>query len=275
MSDVDETMHDDTTQADLIAAALWAAEQGRAPVAPPSASHPHLDLAGAYRVQRINISRRLDEGQTRVGHKVGLTSLAMQAQLGVDRPDFGVITDTMVVANGGMLALDELIAPRVEAEFAFVIGRPLVARPSVEELREAVTGVAVALEIIDSRVADWRITLVDTVADNASSARIVVGPIRAATDAVLAETVDAVISLQHDEEQVAEGPGSAVLGDPVRALHWLSDALADFGDAFDPGDIVLAGAVHASLALTGGIWTAGAPGFENATFHGITSGSIQ
>jgi 2-keto-4-pentenoate hydratase len=258
-----------------IAADLWDAESDRTAIAPITT--PSLELADAYEIQRVNIGRRVASGQRRVGHKVGLTSEAMQKQLGVDQPDFGVITDAMVIPSGGELALGELIAPRIEAEFAFVIGHALSSRPDYDELKASVSGIAVALEIIDSRIANWKIGLLDTVADNASSARIAVGPAREATPELFDAIVGGILTLQVDGDVASSGPGSAVLGDPLRGVAWLSDALADFGEGFDVGDVILAGAVHASVPLTGGrTWSATAAGFEPVSIRTVaTDGSAE
>ncbi|WP_157555695.1 2-keto-4-pentenoate hydratase [Microbacterium hominis] len=211
-----------------------------------------------------------------MGHKVGLTSLAMQRQLGVDQPDFGVITDRMVIPNGGSIDVEDLIAPRLEAEFAFRFASDLPATPTLDELTAGLGGVAVAIEIIDSRVADWRITLVDTVADNASSARIVYGDFEPASEATIAALPSTVITLVQDGQDVASGPGSAVLGDPLTSLHWLASAIGEYGDRFRAGDVVLAGAVAAAVPLTpGSTWEATAEGFRpvslSSTAHVSTS----
>ncbi|GAA5036094.1 2-keto-4-pentenoate hydratase [Microbacterium fluvii] len=244
-----------------LADALNAAEETGSPVPPPSAGR-ELTLDEAYTVQRVNIARRLDAGERIVGRKIGLTSLAMQRQLGVDQPDFGVVTDAMVIPDGGELDARMLIAPRAEAEFAFRIGRDLPPLPSADELWDAIDGVALSIEIIDSRVADWKISLVDTVADNASSARIVYGEILPATPELLASLPAQVISMTRNGDEVAAGPGSAVLGDPLVALQWLARAIGGFGDAFAAGDIVLAGAVAAAVPLAAGdVFAATAAGF--------------
>ncbi|GAA1969200.1 2-keto-4-pentenoate hydratase [Microbacterium deminutum] len=245
---------------------LWQADQERQPVPPIAGVGEIRTLADAYAIQTANVARRLAAGERIIGHKVGLTSLAMQQQLGVDQPDFGVITDRMTIGSGGTLHLHELIAPRIEAEFAFTLAREIGANPTLDEVRAAIDSVAVALEIIDSRIADWRIGLLDTVADNASSARIVVGPWRQATDDILNEIIAATLSLRLDDEQVASGRGDAVLGDPLEAVRWLVDALGNFGATLEEGDVILAGAVHASVPLTGDHdWTAVADGFEPVT----------
>lgn len=263
-----------TVELQQLADDLHLAEVARTPIPTPSTTAPALTVDDAYAVQRANIARRLKRGERLVGRKVGLTSLAMQQQLGVDSPDFGVITDGMVVEDAGELDLSQLIAPRVEAELAFRIGRDLPPSPSREELVTAVDGVAVALEVIDSRVARWQISLVDTIADNASSARIVTGPFRSATPAELAALPELVVTLMRDDVEVAAGPGSAVLGDPIVSLLWLATAIGAYGESFAAGDVVLAGAVARAVDLVpGSSWTASAHGFDPASFRTVPGGS--
>lgn len=253
---------------------LHRAEVDRAPIDPPSSIAPELTVDDAYAVQRVNIDRRLAAGERIVGRKIGLTSRAMQEQLGVDSPDFGIVTDAMVVADGAVLDLSQLIAPRVEAELAFRIGRDLPPSPTRDELVAALDGVAVALEVIDSRVADWRIGLVDTIADNASSARIVTGPFAPVTPELIASLPDVVVTLTEDHDVVVEGPGSAVLGDPIVSLLWLADAIGAYGESFAAGDIVLAGAVARAVDLVPDAdWAASATGFGPVSFRTISGGS--
>lgn len=260
-----------TTDASLtaLADALWRAYDTREPISQPSATtHRDLTVDEAYAVQSRNIAKRIARGERPVGHKIGLTSLAMQQQLGIDSPDFGVITDAMVVPTDGAVDPATMLAPKLEAEFAFRIGTALPAAPTLDELRESITDVAVAIELIDSRIADWKIALVDTVADNASSAGIVVGPWRPATPELLTQTIDTTIDLTRDGTTVVAGPGSAVLGDPVVSLHWLATAIGRYGQSFRPGDVVLAGAVAASVPLdAGATWAASAAGFAPAVVH--------
>lgn len=253
---------------------LHRAEVDRAPIAAPSSTAPDLTVDDAYAVQRTNIDRRLAAGERVVGRKIGLTSRAMQEQLGVDSPDFGIVTDAMVVADGADLDLSQLIAPRVEAEFAFRLGSDLPPSPTRGELLAALDGVAVALEVIDSRVADWRIGLVDTIADNASSARIVTGPFASVTPELIASLPDVVVTLSQDDVVVVEGPGSAVLGDPIVSLLWLADAIGAYGESFAAGDVVLAGAVARAVDLVpGASWAAFAPGFEPVSVRATSGGS--
>lgn len=253
-----------------MADALKDAESTRVPIAPPATTYPDLTVDDAYRIQKVNIRRRVKAGERVVGHKVGLTSEAMQRQLGVDQPDFGVITDAMVIGDGGKFAVDALIVPRVEAEFAFRIGRDLPPSPTLDELTDAVDGVALALEIIDSRVADWKIGLIDTIADNASSARIVHGEFVLPLGSRLTALPDTVITLDRDGEPVGAGPGSAVLGGPLLSLHWLATTIGAYGDGFAAGEVVLAGAVAAAVPLTpDATWSAHAPGFPPVTLTTI------
>lgn len=257
---------------DRLADELWEAQASRAPIPQPSTgTYATLDIDAAYAVQTRNIQRRVDAGETVVGHKIGLTSRAMQEQLGVDQPDFGAITDRMVTADGGAVDVDEFIAPRIEAEYAFRIGRALSASPTLDEVRAAIDAVAVSVEIIDSRVADWKIGLLDTIADNASSAGIVVGPWLPATEEILAGIINTSITLTKDDAIVSTGTGAAVLGDPVIALHWLATAIGRYGHVLAPGETVLAGAVAAAVPLTGGSrWQVSATGFAPATLTTIS-----
>ncbi len=251
-----------------IADALRDAERSRTAIAPLTTTHRGLSIEDAYRIQRLNIRRRLDAGERIAGHKVGLTSRVMQEQLSVDQPDYGVITDAMVVPDGGELRVDALIAPRVEPEFAFLIGEDLPAAPTLHELTASVSGVALALEIIDSRIADWKIALVDTVADNASSARIVHGEFLPARAALLSTLPSTTITLRRNGAEVGSGPGSAVLGDPLVSLHWLATAIGSYGDRFSKGEVVIAGAVAAAVPLTAGsAWEASADGFPAVAFR--------
>lgn len=233
-----------------IAAELAAAARARTPVEPLTERIAGFDVDDAYAVQELGVAERLRTGARRVGWKVGLTSAAMQRQLGVDQPDRGPLLDDMEVADGGSVALTGLIAPRVEGELAFRLARDL-AGPGVD-VRDALAATAIvqpALEVVDSRIAGWRVALADTVADHASCARFATGgPGRAPSELDLAALE---LTLAVDGEPVERGLGSAVLGHPARALAWLANALAEKGEALRAGDVVLAGAVHAALPVTG------------------------
>lgn len=247
-------MNTEATQAapEIAAAALREAEARRVGTEPLTEQFPGLTIETAYAIQRIGIARRLANGERITGRKIGLTSLAMQQQLGVDQPDYGAITDAMELADGAECDPALLLQPRVEAEFAFELGSDLPLNPSYDEVVAAVSGVALAMEVIDSRIADWRIKLLDTVADNASMARVVWGTFVPATPELLAALPAAVISMRKDGSEVASGPGSAVLGHPLVSLHWLAGALGAQGDTLKAGDRVLAGAVAAAVDFTPG-----------------------
>jgi 2-keto-4-pentenoate hydratase len=234
----------------LIAEELFVAERQRAPVGPVSERYANFDVACAYRVQSMNIGKRVAGGAVLVGHKVGLTNMAMQAQLGVDEPDFGALLDDMKLEADDELSLAEFISARIEPEIAFVLSRDL-AGPGMTsaEVLAATQAVAPALEIIDSRIANWRIKLVDTVADNASSARVVVGPLHSVRDLDL---VSIEGRLERDGEVVGSGQGAAVLGDPAAAVAWLVNTLASFGECVRAGEVVIPGALCASVPLTVG-----------------------
>jgi 2-keto-4-pentenoate hydratase len=257
-----------------LAASLAAAEQSGVPIGPLTVSRPTLTVEEAYEIQRLNTTQRVAAGASVVGRKVGLTSLAMQKQLGVDQPDYGVIFDDMVVLAPAIFDAAVLISPRVEAEFSFRLGQDIPAARvasgplTLEQLREYVDTVYLSMEIIDSRIADWKITLADTIADNASSARLVVGEGRAARPELFDSLPGVTVQLLCDEELVGEGPGQAVLGDPLLGALWVVNKLGALGEDLAAGDIILAGAVHASVPLTSGsFWKVRADGFPSVTIQ--------
>jgi 2-oxo-3-hexenedioate decarboxylase/2-keto-4-pentenoate hydratase len=230
---------------------LYDAQSHRAPVAPLTEVYPNLDVAQAYTVQRLNLSRHLEAGAVLRGHKIGLTSAPMQELLGVDEPDFGYVLDTMVLPDGADVPITTFCAPRVEPEVAFLLRRPLRGPGvTVQDVLAATEAVAPALEIVDSRIADWRITLADTVADNASSGAVVLGdwvPIEQAPP--LPETTAALVL---NDETVATGQGTAVLDDPANAVAWLANAIARYGDTIEAGQFVMSGSYTTALFVAAG-----------------------
>ncbi|MEU0838780.1 fumarylacetoacetate hydrolase family protein [Streptomyces sp. NPDC005962] len=219
---------------------LREAERSVAPIDPLTELMPGLEVADAYAVQRDNIARRLAAGATVVGHKVGLTAAAMRQLLGVDEPDFGQLLDDMVHRDGGTVPAARYCAPRIEPEICFRLAAPLRGPGvTVEDVLAATDAVAPALEIVDSRIRDWKITLADTVADNASSAGLVHGAWTPLAEAPDLATV--VADLVVDGEPVASGSGREVLGHPAAAVAWLANTLAGFGTALEPGHLVLPG----------------------------------
>ena len=210
-----------------------------------------IDVEGAYAVQEINTRLWEAQGRRIVGRKAGLTARAVQAQLGVDQPDFGVLFDDMRVADGGLLDPDRAIQPKAEAEIAFVLGADLPdPQTTPEAAAAAVASVHAAIEIVDSRIADWKITFADTVADNGSSAFFVLadaGKPLAGLDIWTAGMV-----MQINGETVSLGVGAAALGHPLNAAAWLASTLAARGEPLRAGDIVLAGALGPMVALKPG-----------------------
>ncbi|MDF3285188.1 MULTISPECIES: fumarylacetoacetate hydrolase family protein [unclassified Gordonia (in: high G+C Gram-positive bacteria)] len=216
------------------------------PIEPPTESVPDLDVATAYAIQQYNLTRQLDSGASLVGRKIGLTSAPMQQLLGVDSPDFGFILDSMVTPDGGTISSAALCAPRVEPEIAFRLHRPLRGPGvTVADVIEATDAVAAALEIVDSRVSDWRITLPDTVADNASSGAVALGPWVPIGQAPDLDEVAA--SLMINGDIVDSGIATAVLGHPAEAVAWLANALADYDTGIDAGQFVMSGSITSAV----------------------------
>ena len=231
------------------AALLYDAQRRATPIAPLTQSYPDLDVAQAYRVQRLNLGRHIEKGGVLRGHKIGLTSAPMRELLGVDEPDFGYLLDAMVLPDGAEVAVSAFCAPRVEPEVAFLLRAPLQGPAvTVDEVMAATEALAPALEIVDSRIVDWRITLADTIADNASSAAVVLGewvPIAQAPP--LPQTT---ATLLVNDTMVGTGQGSAVLGDPAAAVAWLANALCAYDTRIERGQFVMSGS-YTTAALVG------------------------
>jgi 2-oxopent-4-enoate hydratase len=230
---------------------LWEADRSAKPVPPLTDRYPGLGIEDAYAIQSLNIDRRTAAGQRVIGRKVGLTSRPMQELLGVDEPDFGVLTDEMMVEDGDLIAMSRLVQPRVEAELAFVMGEDL-AGPGVSTATalRAIEGALPAVEVVDSRVADWKIKLVDTVADNASSGLLVVGGrMRPVADLDLRLLG---VAIYRRGELLDTGAGAAALGNPARCVAWLANKLGSLGAGLRAGDVVLPGAVHKMVPVRPG-----------------------
>ena len=235
---------------DAAADRLRQATRTRTPCPPVRDLIGRDDINTAYAVQRLLVRDRLAAGGRVVGRKIGLTSAAVQQQLGVDRPDFGVLFTDMQIANGGVVPAGVLLQPKVEAEVAFILGRDLDGAIDDATVRDAVEFVVPALEIVDSRIVDWDISFGDTVADNASSGLFVLGDERLPLAKV--EPADVQMILRLDGEQVSQGSGRACLGDPLNALAWLARTAGDLGEPLRAGQIVLSGALGPMVAVTSG-----------------------
>ena len=222
------------------AEALWDAERNRQPIGPLTIDYPDIDVVDAYEIQLINIRRRLDAGHLVRGHKVGLSSKAMQEMMGVDEPDYGHLLEDMFVFEDEEVDTSGLCYPRVEVEVGFILGAPLPAPGcNAADVLRATEYVVPAIEIIDSRIRDWKIALCDTIADNASSAGFVLGVARVAPADIDIKSINAVLT--NNGEVVAEGRSDAVLGNPVTAVAWLARKVESFGVRLRAGDIVLPG----------------------------------
>lgn len=200
------------------------------------------DVAGAYAVQEINTRHWLDQGRRLVGRKIGLTSQAVQQQLGVDQPDFGMLFADMSVCDDEPVALGRVLQPKVEAEVAFVLGHDLtVEQATLADLIGAIDYALAAIEIVGSRVANWDIRLVDTVADNASSGLFVLGNTPFVLNGL--DLRDCAMQMTRNGEVVSTGAGHACLGHPLNATLWLARKMVEVGRPLQAGDIVLSGAL--------------------------------
>lgn len=210
------------------------------------------DIDGAYAVQTINTRHWQAQGRRIVGRKIGLTAPAVQKQLGVDRPDFGVLFEDMEIADGGVLAPGKVIQPKAEAEVALVFGQGLndpAATP--ESVAAAVDHAVTAIEIVDSRIADWKITFADTVADNGSSAFFVLGAEKKKLAGLDLYTCG--MALEVNGKVASIGAGAACLGHPLNAAAWLARTLAERGEPLRAGDIVLTGALGPMVVMQPGM----------------------
>ncbi|GAA5043651.1 2-keto-4-pentenoate hydratase [Streptomyces similanensis] len=224
------------------ASVLEEAARTRVPCPPVRSLLPEGDVAAAYAVQRRHVERSLADGRRAVGRKIGLTSPAVQRQLGVGQPDFGVLFADMAVPEGRPIAPGRLLQPKVEAEVALVLAEDLPYRePTVADLLRATAFALPALEIVDSRIADWDITIVDTVADNASCGVFVLGGTPVPLDRVDLRAVR--MTLAKNGGTVSTGSGADCLGGPLTAALWLAATLAGLGDPLRAGDVILTGAL--------------------------------
>jgi 2-keto-4-pentenoate hydratase len=233
------------------AQALYDARRTGVPIAAFTDTDPELGMEDGYAIQEHLVAALLADGESICGYKLGLTSLPMQQLLGVDQPDFGPVFASTVYRDGAELPVDRFIAPRMEAEIGIILDRDLTGpNCTPADARAAARGMVAALEIVDSRIRDWKIKLCDTVADLASNGAIALSSVVVPMDAVDARLVGMVFS--KNGEVIATGAGAAALGDPLAAVAWLANTLAPMGVTLPAGSVIMTGALHAMVPVQPG-----------------------
>ena len=235
---------------------LLQAEKNKKSVAPLTDLYPDITIHDAYRVQISSIVQKVKDGQKIVGKKIGLTSFAMQELLGVDQPDYGHLLDSMNIPNGGSIQMETLFNPKVEGELAFILKKDLKGPAvTVEDVLEATEYIVPSIEIVDSRITDWKIKLEDTVADNASCGLFTLGGQR--FDPNRMDLTKIEMSLYKNGEFMNKGTGADVLGHPATCVAWLANKLTEYDVTLKAGEVILSGALSAAVvAQKGDIFTA-------------------
>lgn len=232
----------DDASLDGLAARLRDAEAAGKPIPPIRDELPAGDLKAAYSIQRINTQHGVRRGRRIVGRKIGLTSRAVQKQLGVDQPDYGVLFADMVVDDGEPIPWSRLLQPKAEAEVALVLDRDLdVEQPTVVDVLRAAAFALPAIEVVGSRIGNWDISILDTIADNASSGLVVLGGPPRRLDGLDLRLCG--MTLERQGEPVSVGAGAACLGSPLVAAAWLARKMVEVGTPLRAGDIVMTGAL--------------------------------
>lgn len=244
---------------------LWEAESDRVQIDRLTDSNPEMTVADAYRVQLLNVKRRLENGEKLIGMKIGLTSAAMQKMLNVSVPDYGHLFDSMLLTNGQVCHVDQLIQPRAEGEISFCLNKTLKGPGvTVADVYEATRYVVPSIEIVDSRIKDWKIKLQDTIADNGSSARLMVG-----SGMTPIEKVDMKLTgmvMEKNGELINSGCAAEVWGNPAAAVACLANMLSEFDIELPAGSIVMAGALTGMVPVEAGdVITASFTGMGSVT----------
>ena len=247
---------------------LYQAEQSQRAIAPIRDQLPgEATVDTAYAIQDINTQRALNQGRRLVGKKIGLTSFAVQKQLGVDSPDFGMLFEDTAFQDGQTIPFQKLIQPKVEAEIALVLKSSLnQSQHSVADIIAATDYAVAAIEVVDSRIENWKISLLDTVADNASGAAFVLGSQKVNLAEV--DLVNCRMQMTRADEVVSEGQGKACLDNPLNAAVWLADEMVRRGRPLKAGDVVLTGALGPMVAVQAGDeFKAEIEGFGSVSVH--------
>jgi 2-keto-4-pentenoate hydratase len=272
----------DSTQRATAAELLWAAERDLAPVSPLTETFPGIDVVDAYEIQLTNIRRKIAAGARVRGHKVGLSSPVMQQMMGVDEPDYGHLLDAMVLTQNVPIPAAGYCYPRIEVEIGYVLGAALPGAGCTEaDVLAATAYIVPTFELIDSRITDWRIKLADTIADNASSAGVILGadrktPAELAAAGVDLADIEAVLYAGGSADpggpshaagtEIARGNTSAVLGNPTACVAWLARKVADFGVKLEAGHLILPGSCTRAVdALPGSVFRAEFAGLGTVT----------
>ncbi len=241
-----------STQVKEMAEQLNKAQETAVAVKPLIKQYPEMTVEDAYMVQLYNVDRMLDQEKEIVGKKIGLTSLPMQELAGVDEPDYGhLMNDMEITLDQPVLKMEQMLIPRVEGELAFKLKKDLIGPDvTVEEVLEATEYIAPAIEIVDSRIENWKIKLKDTVADNGSSAYFILGENKLKPEAI--DRIGVKMALYQNGELINEGTGADVLGDPAYCVAWLANKLHGFGIPLKKGEVILSGALTRAIDAKAG-----------------------
>lgn len=250
-----------------VAGELLKAERGTYQIDAISATYPEMTVEDSYNIQLQNVAKKVEEGEKVIGMKVGLTSKGMQKLLKVNEPDYGHLTDKMLLLEGNICPMNELIQPKVEGELAFCLNKTLKGPGiTIADVYNATEYVVPAIEIVDSRIKDWKIKLVDTIADNGSSAKFVLGSRMTKIENIDMRLIG--MNLEKNGKLVSSGTGAEVWGNPAASVAWLANKLAEFDIELKEGSIVMSGAVTAAeVAEVGDVFT--------VSFQGVGSVSVK
>lgn len=246
------------------ASKLLSVYEGGDPISPLRGLYAGMSIEDAYAIQEVNTQHWLKDGRKITGRKIGLTSHAVQAQLGVDQPDFGMLFSDMAFVDGETVPLSRLYQPKIEGEIAFYLEKDLD-DPAITsaELIDAIGYAVPAIEIVDSRVKNWDISILDTIADNASSGLYILG-----SRPVALSDFDHLVCgmvIEHKGQPVSVGAGAACLGNPINACLWLARKMLEVGSPLKAGDIILSGALGPMLSVEPGVYELRINGLGNVT----------